>query len=73
MICSNSQMVLNKTLIKQKQMAFNKVSYKHAHKSHQKHFSGLSISGEIIRQDIKGNHPLTCDLRKCLGSCIYYE
>lgn len=28
MICSNNQMVLNKTLIKQRQMAFNKGSYK---------------------------------------------
>lgn len=46
MICSNSQMVLNKTLIKQKQMAFNKVSYKHAQEP-SKHFSGLSNSGEL--------------------------
>lgn len=47
MICSNSQMVLNKTLIKQKQMAFNKVSYKHAQEPSKAFFSGLSNSGEL--------------------------
>ena len=67
MICSNSQMVLNKTLIKQKQMAFNKVLYKHAQEPSKAFFFPDSLIVENYQTRHKrGNHPLTCDLRKCL-------